>query len=368
VRRILLAVVALAACTSTASGADPLRARVSPAPATLATRTWTPTISLSSRGQAASARLTLTIRRSGLARTFAPRALRRGRYRVRVVFPGDGRWTWTVAASRRTLARGTIAVDTRVRFELPYDVALEPDGTILFPDRGRVLALDAATRRVTVRATTPSDELVALVRHADGTLYGADLAGDRILRIDPSGRVSTAAAVRVPGDLVLHPDGATLWVVSLEGGVHRVDVASARVERAADAENSHGIDRAADGTLYFQDGRTVAQLRPDGSRRRLAPVDAIKHVVAPEGVYGIVGDPSGGRVLRIGFDGTVTPVAGTGSLGPHRDGRALDAQILPSAIQLGPDGTLLMAQVYPVPAIRRIDLVAGTIETLALGR
>jgi hypothetical protein len=180
--------------------------------------------------------------------------------------------------------------------------------------------------------------------------------------------VTTVGAVRAPGDLVLHPDGSTLWVVSLEGGVHRVDVASRRVERVAEAANSHGIDRAADGTLYFQHGRTVVRLAPDGTRSVLAAVDAIKQVVGPDGVYAMVGDPSGGRVLLIGYDGSVTPVAGTGALGPHRDGRALDAQILPSAIQLATDGALLMGQVYPVPAIRRIDLAAGTIETLALGR
>jgi hypothetical protein len=67
-------------------------------------------------------------------------------------------------------------------------------------------------------------------------------------------------------------------------------------------------------------------------------------------------------------DGSVADVVGTGTLGPHRDGRALEAQILPSAVLLAPDGSLLVAQVEPVPAIRRVDLAAGTIETLVRGR
>jgi streptogramin lyase len=275
-KRILLAVAALAACTSAASGNEGLRARVSPAPATLAASAWTPTIALTAKGKPAAARLALTIRNGTVSRSFAPRAVRKGSYRVRVVFPSEGRWAWTLAAGRRTLARGAITVTALVPFELPYDLALEPGGAILFPDRGRVLALDAATRRVRVRATTPSEELVALVRHSDGTLYGADLPGNRILRVDPAGRVTRVADVRAPGDLVLHPDGSTLWVGSLEDGIYRVDLATGRVELSAEATSPHGIDRDAAGNLYFQDGRVVRRLAPDGTRSLVAAVDAIQ--------------------------------------------------------------------------------------------
>ena len=72
--------------------------------------------------------------------------------------------------------------------------------------------------------------------------------------------------------------------------------------------------------------------------------------------------------MRISPSGRVVPVAGTGRLGPHRDGRALAAPMLPSALALAPDGTLLVAQIEPVPAIRRVNLTKGTIGTLALGR
>jgi sugar lactone lactonase YvrE len=365
-KRMLLALAALAACTSAASGADGLRARVSPAPPQLAAAAWTPTIALTSGGRPARARLALTIRRGGVARSFAPRAVRRGRYVVRVVFPSTGRWAWELATGRRTLARGAITVTALVPFRLPYDLALEPDGTILFPDGGRVLALDPRTRRVTVRARTPSEELVALVRHADGTLYGADLGAHRILRVDPGGRVSTAAQVRAPADLVLHPDGSTMWVGSLEDGVHRVDVATGRSQRIDPAEAPHGIDRDAAGNLYFHDGRVVRRLAPNGTRALVADVDAFKLLVTRDGLYGVTGDPNGGSVVRIA-NGRVETVVGDGTLGPHRDGRAREARILPSAVALAPDGALLVSQVQPVPAIRRVDLAAGTIETLVRG-
>ena len=42
--------------------------------------------------------------------------------------------------------------------------------------------------------------------------------------------------------------------------------------------------------------------------------------------------------------------------------------MLPSALVLAPDGALLVAQIEPVPALRRVDLRRGTIATIALGR
>ena len=42
--------------------------------------------------------------------------------------------------------------------------------------------------------------------------------------------------------------------------------------------------------------------------------------------------------------------------------------MLPSALAIARDGSLLVAQIEPVPAIRRINLSAGTIVTLARGR
>ena len=47
---------------------------------------------------------------------------------------------------------------------------------------------------------------------------------------------------------------------------------------------------------------------------------------------------------------------------------ALEAGILPFAIQFAPDGSLIVTQVEPIPAIRRVDLPGGTITTLVRGR
>ncbi len=209
-------------------------------------------------------------------------------------------------------------------------------------------------------------------RLSDGTLFVTDFPGNRILRIDPSGRVSTVASVEAPADLVSDDSGTTLWVASIADGVgvFRVDVGSGRVEPFADPENPHGIDRDASGDFYVHDGHAVSRI--DGDTAVVTPfasVDAFKLLVAPDGsVYGVEGSPAGGRVVRIALSGAVTVVAGTGSLAPHRDGAALEIGILPSGVALAADGAVLFTQVQPVRALRRIDPATGRVTTLARGR
>jgi hypothetical protein len=358
------------ACAGASAAPAKLRATVAPAPGTLATRAWTPTITLRDDGKPASARLVLRISQGDTRRSFRPRATRPGTYRVRVAFPADGRWRWVLAAGRSTLASGRITVSTRIAFELPYDLAVTSDGTILFLDRSRVLAL--AGGRVRVHATTTAEELVAMERLADGTLFVTDFPGNRILRLDPAGRESVVASVAAPADLVADEAGTTLWVASIADGVGvvRVDVASGRVEPFADVFQPHGIDRDPSGDFYAHDGRSVSRIDGDsGAVSPFAAVDAFKLLVVPDGsVYGVEGSPAGGRVVRIGPDGSVTAVAGNGRLGPHADGPALEAGILPSGVAFASDGALLVSQIEPVPAVRRVDLATGRMTTLARGR
>ncbi len=64
----------------------------------------------------------------------------------------------------------------------------------------------------------------------------------------------------------------------------------------------------------------------------------------------------------------MTPVVvGTGAIGSHADGLALEAQILPGAVQFAPDGALLVTQTQPIPAIPRVDLATGRITTIVRG-
>jgi streptogramin lyase len=169
--------------------------------------------------------------------------------------------------------------------------------------------------------------------------------------------------------MVLDPTGATLWVGSIQGGVFRVNVSTGAVTKVADTEGTHGIDRDRAGNLFVHDGHVISRIDAStGAKSVFALVDAGKILVAPDGsLFAGIGSPSGGRIVHITADGTATPVVGTGTIGPHADGRALEAQILPAATQFAPDGALLVTQTKPIPAIRRVDLSTGTITTLVRG-
>ena len=364
-----LAAVALA-CSAASQAPDRLRARVAPAPAAITSATWSPTIRLTRAGNPASARLTLTIRKGRARRSFVPRKQRRGVYRVRVAFPSNGSWSWRLTAGKRSLAKGSIAVSASLSFDLPYDLAVLRNGTVLFLDRGRILRLDPRTRRVSLHASTPSQELIAMERLDDGTLYVTDFPANRILRVDPSGRSSVVAEVAAPADLVVDDSGRTIWAASIAPGVGvvRVDVATGRVEPFANVQAPHGIDRDAAGNFYVHDGQAISRIDGvTGSVTHFADVDGIKLVVTPDGsLYGVVGSPAGGRVVRVAQDGSATTVAGNGGLSPSKDGPALEAGMLPNAVQLAPDGSLIVTQGEPIPAVRRVS--GGTITTLARGR
>ena len=89
-----------------------------------------------------------------------------------------------------------------------------------------------------------------------------------------------------------------------------------------------------------------------------------KPAVAPNGaVYLLNGSPTGGTVDRVEPSGRLVRIAGTGTLTPHRPTQpALRAGVLPTDLEVLADGTLLLAQSKPVPAIRRI--AGGTLTTV----
>jgi hypothetical protein len=267
----------------------------------------------------------------------------------------------------------TAAAKAPTPFELPYGLTVAPDGSVLFVDGSRVLTLDPSSGKVRVRArVTEARELVGIATAKDGTVFVTDLPSGRILRVRRGGNVWTVARVPAPVDVVADAGGTTLWVASLSDGVGvvRVDVPSGDVTPFARVEQPHGLDRDSAGDFVVHDGHAVS--RVDGSTGAVTPyasVDAFKLAVAPDGtVYGAVGTPAGGRIVRIEPNGRVTAVAGTGRLGRHRDGPALRAPMLPSALALGRRGSLLVAQIEPLPAIRRVDLATGRITTLARGQ
>lgn len=78
-----------------------------------------------------------------------------------------------------------------------------------------------------------------------------------------------------------------------------------------------------------------------------------------------VGGPGGGRVMVLRPDGTRRVLVGTGRISRQRDNvRATRVGILPTGLAVARDGSLLVAQARPVPALRRVSR-AGIITTIA---
>ena len=101
-----------------------------------------------------------------------------------------------------------------------------------------------------------------------------------------------------------------------------------------------------------------------GELNEVARIDTATVLPTARGVYVTVGSPSGGQVLLIRPDGSRQRVVGTGRISRQRnDVRATRVGIRPTAVALARNGSLLVAQDRPVPALRRVSR-RGSITTL----
>ncbi|WP_157987997.1 NHL domain-containing protein [Jiangella endophytica] len=262
---------------------------------------------------------------------------------------------------------------------------------------------------------------------ADGNVYVADAGNARVRRIGTDGRITTIAGadraggsatgpacigepaaeatLDYPVDVAVGADGVYLADRTL-GLVCRVDpdgvlraVAGGGPLLANDADDEPAVraglsDPAAidvdhEGNVYvIESGRPyVRMVRPDGV---LVPVAGDSYfgpneggfagdggpaveaelntpsdlAVAPDGSL-FIADTFNSRIRRVGADGVITTVAGTGA--PHDTGDAgpaAEAELgEPSALDVAPDGTILLGGPRG-DLVRRID-TAGVIDTLA---
>ena len=204
-----------------------------------------------------------------------------------------------------------------------------------------------------------------------GTSYFSDVHNGLVRRLDRRGAVTTVARISAAAGVTADPTGRFLAVASIELGVIEVELATGATQTLAAIGDAglaapHGVAYDAAGNLWIGDpGGHVFKLA--AGTRQLEPVAAVAAFrvvpLADGGAFLVSGNPSGGRVQRLGPDGTLTPVAGTGSLGRHANGiPATRAAILPSDVAAVAGGALLIAQTEPVAAIRRVGRT-GTITT-----
>ena len=166
--------------------------------------------------------------------------------------------------------------------------------------------------------------------------------------------------------------GRYLAIASIERGVMRLDLSTETLETLVPVgqgvDGPHGLRYDASGDLWVADpgsqGRVIRIDHSSGKLIEVARVSTATVLPTGRGVYVTVGSGSGGRVLLIRPDGGRRTVVGTGRISRQRNGvRATRVGILPTALALARNGSLLVAQAKPVPALRRVSR-AGIITTV----
>jgi YD repeat-containing protein len=243
-----------------------------------------------------------------------------GNHRVRRVGP-DGVITTVAGSSSVEGFGGDGGPATQARLNAPTDVELAPDGSYAIADfrnfRIRRVTRDGIITTVAGTglqgfsgdggpATQARLNFAADIALApDGTLYIADSLNHRIRRVGPDGIITTVAGTGVAG-------------FSGDGG----PAAGAQLSRPG------GVALGADGSLY-------------------------------------IADTSNRRIRRVGTNGVMTTVAGTGVFGSGGDGGPASQASLgfPSRLAVGPDGSVYVSdsnRVRRITAEGVITALAGT--------
>ncbi|WP_434113447.1 PKD domain-containing protein [Methylocaldum sp. GT1TLB] len=159
----------------------------------------------------------------------------------------------------------------------------------------------------------------------DGSIYVADTGNNRICRVGPDGLMRTfAQSVTSPSGIAIGHDGS----------VFVADTGNNRIRRIG----PDGINTTVAGTGalgYGGDGGLATQARLSGPRDLVVTNDG--------SIY--VADTGNNRIRRIGPDGIITTVAGTGALGYGGDGGLATQSHLsgPRGIAMAPNGKLYIA-------------------------
>ena len=243
----------------------------------------------------------------------------------------------------------------------PYGVAIAPDGGLVFSDSGNArIRRIAANGVITTIAGTgisgstgdggPALQAQLTSPHdlgfdSDGNLYIVDTRADRIRMVTPAGTITTFAVTPSPLGLAVVEVGRVL--VAYGHGIRSID-ASGRSTFIAGTENVAG---------YTGDGGPAVNARLNGPRS-----------VTTDGAGNVyVADSSNKRVRKIDPAGTITTVAGNGSVRVGGDGGpAVAAQMADvERIRTTPtSGTYLFDG---AGQIRHVD-AAGVITTASLSR
>lgn len=203
----------------------------------------------------------------------------------------------------------------------------------------------------------PNDVLVG----PNGSLYISELSAARVRLVRPDGIITTVAGNGSEG---FSGDGGTATQAMLnrpagialgpDGSLYIADTFNNRIRRVG-----------TNGTIQTVAGTGVSGFDGDGAAATQAKLSGATDVaVSPDGVL-YIADFHNNRIRRVGQDGVISTVAGTGEFSFGGDGGPATQSTLrePLSVAVAPDGSVYIADTYN-SRIRRVG-PDGIIKTVA---
>jgi sugar lactone lactonase YvrE len=268
---------------------------------------------------------------------------------------------------------------TQVMLHGPWDVIIEPNGSVLVLEIGalrvdgslhlrpqiRRIASDGKITRIAGnfqegdtgdggRATDASfifpDQMA---QDASGNIYVVDRVAHRVRKIDTEGNISTLAGNGTAGyagdggsaaeSQLSAPRGVA---VDAQGNVYIADSGNHRVRRV-DAQT---------GVIDTFAGTGVPEFGGDGGPAREARLASPRSLAVDTQGNLYIADYTNARIRKVDTNGIITTVAGNGGEGAGGDGGpALDATVQnPWSIDVDAQGNLYLVQ-FGLPRVRRVS-------------
>jgi RHS repeat-associated protein len=265
---------------------------------------------------------------------------------------------------------------TSAQLASPLELAVAPDGSVYFADvdnhRVRRIATDGTITTVAGSGTRgyggdggPATsallaEPTGVAVTPDGQLIVADYANNRVRRIATDGTITTVAGTGAAG--FGGDDG--LATSAMLRGPSSVAVGADGTIYVADSDN-HRVRRiATDGTITTVAGTGVSGNSGDGGASGAAQLMRPVGIAVDADTNLFVADQQAHRIRRIGADGIIMTVAGTGLAGSDGDGGlAVNARVSrPRGVAIAPDGALVVVDAAG-QRIRRVGSTAAKVST-----
>ncbi len=175
----------------------------------------------------------------------------------------------------------------------------------------------------------------------DGAIYIADTLNARVRRVARDGVITTVAGTGTAGD---GGDGGAATAASLNGP-SGVAVGPDGSLYIADTLNARVRRVGLDGIITTVAGTGVAGYSGDGGAATAAQLNNPLGVAVSRSGDLYIADARNARLRRVGPDGSISTAAGTGTPGSAGDGGAApQAQLFsPQGVTVGPDGTIYIA-------------------------